>query len=265
MDVQAQSRGFELNPEQLFPTFEWSYDRNTHPGSPREIKHMAFENNPASQSSVFNSNLAARHNADGPNNVSIPVSSPHEPNPEPDSLMPAVGISDVSDAAVWNVERAQQLDGSVIPTLTLDAWSPSPSDAAGGNIAPLSPDLLSTLVAPPPIPTAEDWPLKQPLAPNGREITRLCNSMVQYVRSLRPEMVCVDDALNQDVLIRAILHGWDEALASHEVSCALWIVVRNVDSLLFRHCNIKERICILRIIHQMYLVSLKAMCEIMYR
>lgn len=106
----------------------------------------------------------------------------------------------------------------------------------------------------------ENMPLLRDMEPNGRDITRLCNALVQYVRSLDPQQICINEAHNQDVIIRGIIHGWDNALARYPTHCPLWLVIRQVDAWLFRRCNLNERICTLRIIHQMYLVSQNASC-----
>ncbi|KAI5356852.1 hypothetical protein Slin15195_G052380 [Septoria linicola] len=104
--------------------------------------------------------------------------------------------------------------------------------------------------------TMDCTPSRQSLHPKGREVTRACNAAIAEVRKLAPQLICTNDVSNQDVLCRAILlHGWDAAFKRYSSICPLWRILRSVDNVLFQHCELKERLCVLRIIHLMYLVS----------
>ncbi|WPH00891.1 Hypothetical protein R9X50_00372500 [Acrodontium crateriforme] len=91
------------------------------------------------------------------------------------------------------------------------------------------------------------------LKPNGREITSTLSKLVTFVRSIPANQICFDDQCNQDLLVTAIVKGWDYSLARFQQKCPLWTVLQLVDLSLFRFCNLVERLSVLRILHKMYL------------
>jgi hypothetical protein len=74
----------------------------------------------------------------------------------------------------------------------------------------------------------------------------------QYARKVE---VCLDDQINQDVLIRGIIEGW-EVLKSRAKVCPLWEILRSIDYLLFWNASPVTRLVMLRMIHHMLLVRI---------
>lgn len=72
------------------------------------------------------------------------------------------------------------------------------------------------------------------------------------VYSLHPSQVCVDDQLNQDILIRAILEGWH--ILKSKTSDPLWDIVRKMDTSINIQSGHATRLAMLRGIHQFLLV-----------
>lgn len=73
------------------------------------------------------------------------------------------------------------------------------------------------------------------------------------VRQLSYNMVCRNNRLNQDALLRGVLHGWDEVRARHAFFCPLWAVLRYLDKRMFCLSSMMTRFCTLYMIHQIML------------
>lgn len=86
----------------------------------------------------------------------------------------------------------------------------------------------------------------------GRDLTNFLNNLVKHIRSISPAAVCFDDRYNQDVIITAVLKGW-QALSRYQRHCPLWAVLQMVDQCLFKDINLVERISVLRMLHLRYL------------
>ncbi|CAK4033532.1 Hypothetical predicted protein [Lecanosticta acicola] len=94
--------------------------------------------------------------------------------------------------------------------------------------------------------------------PDGRHLTCFLNNLVNYIRTLPPNVVCFDDQYNQDLIVTAVLKGWNQTLARYHQACPLWNVLRLVDTYLFRDCQMVERISCLRMLHRRYLYEVNA-------
>lgn len=94
--------------------------------------------------------------------------------------------------------------------------------------------------------------------PEGRHLTCFLNNLVNYIRTLPPNAVCFDDQYNQDLLVTAVLKGWEQTLARYHQTCPLWNVLRLVDVYLFRDCQMVERISCLRMLHKRYMYEVNA-------
>lgn len=94
--------------------------------------------------------------------------------------------------------------------------------------------------------------------PDGRHLTCFLNNLVNYIRTMSPAAVCFDDGLNQDLIVSAVLKGWEHTLCRYQRKCPLWDVLRLVDSYLFKDCNMVERISVLRMLHKRYLYEVNA-------
>jgi hypothetical protein len=71
----------------------------------------------------------------------------------------------------------------------------------------------------------------------------------------RKAEVCLDNQINQDVLIRGIIEGWDIVKSRGKV-CPLWEILRSIDHLLFWMASPITRLVMLRMIHHMLLVRI---------
>lgn len=94
--------------------------------------------------------------------------------------------------------------------------------------------------------------------PSGRHMTCFLNNLVNYIRHLAPNSVCFDDQYNQDLIVSAVVKGWEMTLYRYQQKCPLWDVLRLVDIYLFKDCNMVERISILRMLHKRYLFEVNA-------
>ncbi|EME49851.1 hypothetical protein DOTSEDRAFT_77028 [Dothistroma septosporum NZE10] len=94
--------------------------------------------------------------------------------------------------------------------------------------------------------------------PDGRHMTCFLNNLVNYIRHLAPNSVCFDDQYNQDLIVSAVIKGWEATLSRYHQKCPLWDVLRLVDMYLFKDCNMVERISILRMLHKRYLFEVNA-------
>lgn len=68
-------------------------------------------------------------------------------------------------------------------------------------------------------------------------------------------MICVDEALSQDAIIRGILNGWDTVLAALYV-CPLWEILSRFDMLIFAFTSVLTRFSTLKTIRHFLLVRL---------
>ncbi|EXJ53322.1 uncharacterized protein A1O5_13444 [Cladophialophora psammophila CBS 110553] len=93
----------------------------------------------------------------------------------------------------------------------------------------------------------------QSLATSCQEIF---NHIVSQARRLSKFQVSTDDALNQDVLVRALVNGWSDVSMRYggtSVFCPLWNLVRYLDRRVFCMSGFLTRLCALRMIHAMLL------------
>jgi len=78
--------------------------------------------------------------------------------------------------------------------------------------------------------------------------------LLMQAQEARKVEVCLDDQMNQDVLIRGVMEGW-EVVKSRVNVCPLWEILRSIDHLLFWTASPVTRLVMLRMIHCMLLVS----------
>lgn len=79
------------------------------------------------------------------------------------------------------------------------------------------------------------------------------NFVLQKVKHLSPESVCTDQSVNEDVLLRGVLHGWTEVYIKHNFFCPLWSILRYLDQRIFCLSGMMTRFCTLFMIHQILL------------
>ena len=79
-------------------------------------------------------------------------------------------------------------------------------------------------------------------------------TLLKQAQEARKVEVCLDDQMNQDVLIRGVMEGW-EVVKSRVKICPLWEILRSIDHLLFWTASPVTRLVMLRMIHHMLLVS----------
>ncbi|KAE9367998.1 hypothetical protein N431DRAFT_514683 [Stipitochalara longipes BDJ] len=77
-------------------------------------------------------------------------------------------------------------------------------------------------------------------------------SLLMQAQDARKVEVCLEDHINQDVLIRGIIEGW-EVVKSRVKVCPLWEILRSIDHLLFWMASPITRLVMLRMIHEMLL------------
>ncbi|ETN45758.1 uncharacterized protein HMPREF1541_09591 [Cyphellophora europaea CBS 101466] len=70
-------------------------------------------------------------------------------------------------------------------------------------------------------------------------------------------LICTDEALNQNALIRGIVHGWHTVLES-PFACPLWEVTSRLDKHIFGYSSLITRFCTLRMTHYMLLFMTQA-------
>lgn len=86
-------------------------------------------------------------------------------------------------------------------------------------------------------------------------IADCCNAILAQVPLARKSDICHDDRINCDMIIRAVVKGWD-AVPQRGNFCPLWAILRYLDDLLFSSCSMIGRLVMLRMIHCMLFVSL---------
>lgn len=81
-----------------------------------------------------------------------------------------------------------------------------------------------------------------------------CRS-VQKARALTAADVCIDPILNEDALIRGIIHGWGDVKARSAFFCPLWEVLEDLDTRNFLYTGAMTRLPCLKMVHSLLLVS----------
>ena len=79
------------------------------------------------------------------------------------------------------------------------------------------------------------------------------NNLVHQACATERQYICADELLNQDALIRGIVHGW-HTVSSLAAYCPLLVVIRKFDERIFSYSSTITRFCTLRMIHYMLLV-----------
>jgi hypothetical protein len=85
---------------------------------------------------------------------------------------------------------------------------------------------------------------------------RVCNLELTKAHLLRKSQVSLDDRINQDALIRAVLEGWDKVERRGNF-CPLWGILRAFDNNIFWVTSPITRLVMLRMIHYMLLCQVK--------
>jgi hypothetical protein len=81
------------------------------------------------------------------------------------------------------------------------------------------------------------------------------NHVFESIHDVDRAVVCLDDRLNQNALIRGVLRGWD-SLQALSRRCPLWDILRLIDEALFLLSEITTRLSMLRAVHFMLLVRI---------
>lgn len=81
------------------------------------------------------------------------------------------------------------------------------------------------------------------------------NTVFEGIYNIDCGLVCLDEKLNQDTLIRGVLRGWDN-LQPQNRPCPLWGVLRSIDEGLFILSETTTRLSMLRAVHFMLLVRM---------
>lgn len=152
-------------------------------------------------------------------------------------------------SALETVAEAFPRSNAIPPPVSAASYFPEPG-ALTSPLATQHPDVCSKN------PWAPATTNTRPRA-EGRDLTNFLNYLVKHIRSISPASVCFDDRYNQDVIITAVLKGW-QALSRYRQQCPLWEVLQMVDQCLFKDINIVERISVLRMLHLRYLSEVNA-------
>ncbi|CZT51456.1 uncharacterized protein RSE6_12603 [Rhynchosporium secalis] len=89
-------------------------------------------------------------------------------------------------------------------------------------------------------------------------ITTFCQQLNVSIATLPNTIICSNDAQNQNLLLRAVLFGWNVTETLSRV-CPLWTIMQHVDASLFRETPVIERLVLLRHIHLMMLYKTGAL------
>ncbi|OQU96267.1 hypothetical protein CLAIMM_02374 [Cladophialophora immunda] len=97
-----------------------------------------------------------------------------------------------------------------------------------------------------------------PLPPESLSTScqEIFNHVVSQARQFSKFQVSTNDALNQDVLVRALVNGWSDVsmhYAGTSVFCPLWNLLRYLDRRIFCMSGFMTRLCTLRMVHAMLL------------
>lgn len=79
------------------------------------------------------------------------------------------------------------------------------------------------------------------------------SAVVRKALALNKQSVCFDESVNQDALLRGILHGWDEVRLRHGIFCPLWSILRYLDQRMFCLTRFMTRVCTMYMIHRLLL------------
>lgn len=82
---------------------------------------------------------------------------------------------------------------------------------------------------------------------------RVVTTILATALTLQPSQICMDDNLNQDVLIRGVLDGWGD-LRNRGNICPVWRIVQQIDLSITIRNGILTRLCMLRGMHLFLLV-----------
>lgn len=93
-----------------------------------------------------------------------------------------------------------------------------------------------------------------PMNPHGYDMTTQFNELAQLVHEMPASLTCADVSTNEDVIVRAVFEGWDNAFARRAPNvCPLWRTLRQVDFWLFRHVGVVNRLANLYAMQRMYM------------
>lgn len=95
---------------------------------------------------------------------------------------------------------------------------------------------------------------------NQNVIQALFNELLLEACSSSRGSICSDEVLNQDALIRGIVHGWD-TVTSLAQYCPLLEVISRLDRFIFSYSRVITRFCTLRMIHYMLMVFVFALAS----
>lgn len=155
-------------------------------------------------------------------------------------------------------ERRQSSSSSMInPPFSIDI---SVSNSAAGlqYLSPLEGGYKSqtitesSIFSPLPIFSNTNIATTQPY--ESRKTTASCNSELSKVLYLHRKEVILQEQANEDFLIRAILHGWENVECQHTI-CPLRRTLRRIDDLIFRDTSDITRLVMLATIYKMLIVS----------
>ncbi|KAH7409031.1 hypothetical protein BKA64DRAFT_386033 [Cadophora sp. MPI-SDFR-AT-0126] len=89
-------------------------------------------------------------------------------------------------------------------------------------------------------------------------ITTFCQHLNKSIAALPNTIICSNDLQNQNMLIRAVLYGWNVTETLPRL-CPLWAILQHVDTSLFKETPAIERFVLLRHIHMMMLYKTGAL------
>ncbi|KAL2068644.1 hypothetical protein VTL71DRAFT_14981 [Oculimacula yallundae] len=89
-------------------------------------------------------------------------------------------------------------------------------------------------------------------------ITTFCQQLNTSIATLPSTIICSNDAQNQNLLIKAVLFGWNVTETLPRL-CPLWTILQHVDASLFKETPAIERLVLLRHIHMMMLYKTGAL------
>lgn len=83
------------------------------------------------------------------------------------------------------------------------------------------------------------------------DTTSLCNLELEKLSRIAKDQISLDEQANQNILIQAILQGWETVI----ILCPLWAILRQIDSLIFERSSNITRFAMLTTVHRMLIVS----------
>jgi hypothetical protein len=162
-----------------------------------------------------------------------------------------LGIPPVTSTAIGSIGAPSSFQPCVDVNVDMLSTSATQSILPNELSAPqLTNEVLSLhpYVEGPILPSASDRSQKS-------DCQRIFCRSVRRARTLTAADVCIDPVLNEDALIRGVIHGWGDVEARSMFFCPLWEILEDLDKRIFLYSGAMTRLPCLRMIHSLLLVS----------